>query len=127
VPGKPGSRSSKPGAATCWPAWPGTQATRTGSSRKSKPAGDCPARPILRSQRGAQVLLANAAFLAGDLSGLNGHGRRAIELARTAAGQEGLALALTASSLSAISGAGIQPAIVAALDEAASLLGPCLA
>ena len=49
------------------------------------------------------------------------HSRRAIELARTAAGQGGLALALTASSLSAISGAGIQPATMAALDEAANL------
>ena len=71
---------------------------------------------------GAQVLLANAAFLSGDLAGQDLHGRRAIELARTAAGQEGLALALTASSLSAISGAGIQPATMATLDEAANLL-----
>jgi predicted ATPase/DNA-binding CsgD family transcriptional regulator len=69
----------------------------------------------------AEVLLANAAFLSGDLAGQDLHGRRAIELARTAAGQEGLALALTAWTTSAISGAGIQPATVAALDEAANL------
>jgi predicted ATPase/DNA-binding CsgD family transcriptional regulator len=69
----------------------------------------------------AQVLLANAAFLAGDLAEQERHGLLAIELARAAAGQEGLALALTAWSLSAIAGAGIQPATVAALDEAATL------
>ena len=69
----------------------------------------------------AQVLLANAAFLSGDLAEQDRHGRLAIELARTAAGQEGLALALTAWSFSAIAGAGIQPATAAALDEAATL------
>ena len=70
----------------------------------------------------AQVLLANAAFLSGDLAEQARHGLLAIELARTAAGQEGLALALTAWSISAIGGAGIQPATVAALDEAATLI-----
>jgi DNA-binding CsgD family transcriptional regulator len=70
----------------------------------------------------AQVLLANAAYLSGDLAEEERHGRLAVELARTAAGQEGLALALTAWSMSAIAGAGIQPATVAALDEAANLL-----
>ena len=70
----------------------------------------------------AQVLLAHAAFLAGDLAGQDRHGLRAIELARTAAGQEGLVLALTAWSISAIAGAGIQPATVAALDEATTVL-----
>ena len=70
----------------------------------------------------AQVLLANAAFLSGDLAGQDLHGRRAIELARTAAGQEGLTLALISWSLSVISGAGIQPATMAALDEAANLI-----
>ena len=79
-----------------------------------------PADPALAAR--AEVLLANAAFLAGDLAGQDRHGRLAVELARTAAGQEGLALALTASSLSAIAGAGIQPATVAALDEAATLI-----
>ena len=45
----------------------------------------------------AEILLANAAFLAGDLAEQDGTAVRAIELARTAAGQEGLVLALTAS------------------------------
>jgi predicted ATPase/DNA-binding CsgD family transcriptional regulator len=79
-----------------------------------------PADPALAAR--AQILLANAAFLAGDLAEEDRHGLRAIELARTAAGQEGLALALTAWSISAISGAGIQLATVAALDEAANVL-----
>ena len=66
-------------------------------------------------------LLAMAAYLSGDLAEQARHGRLAVELARAAAGQEGLALALTAWSLSAIAGAGIQPATVAALEEAATL------
>ena len=70
----------------------------------------------------AQVLLANAAYLSGDLAEEARHGLLAIELAGTAAGQEGLALALTAWSMSALAGAGIQPATVAALDEAATLI-----
>jgi predicted ATPase/DNA-binding CsgD family transcriptional regulator len=69
----------------------------------------------------AQVLLAHAAFLAGDLAEQDRHGRLAIEFARTAAAQEGLVLALTAWSISAIAGAGIQPATVAALDEAVTV------
>ena len=67
----------------------------------------------------AEVLLANAAWLAGDLAEQERHGLLAVELARTAAGQEGLALALTVCAIAAIAGAGIQPATVAALDEAA--------
>jgi predicted ATPase/DNA-binding CsgD family transcriptional regulator len=70
----------------------------------------------------AEILLANAALLAGDLADNERHGLLAIELARTATGQEGLALALTASTMSAITGRGIQPATVAALDEAATML-----
>jgi predicted ATPase/DNA-binding CsgD family transcriptional regulator len=70
----------------------------------------------------AQVLLANAAFLAGDLSEQARHGLLAVELARTAAGQEGLVLALTTWATSAIAGAGIQPATVAALEEAATVI-----
>ena len=70
----------------------------------------------------AQALLAMAAFLSGDLAGQDRHGRLAVELARTAAGQEGLALALTGPTGAAIAGAGIQPATVAALDEAATVL-----
>ncbi len=69
----------------------------------------------------AQVLLANAAWLAGDLAEQERHALLAAELARTAAGQEGLALTLMVSAISAIAGAGIQPAIITALDEAANL------
>ena len=82
------------------------------------PAGQ--ADPALAAR--AHVLLAHAAFLSGDLAGQHRHGLRAIELARTAAGQEGLVLALTAWSISAIAGAGIQPATMAALDEAPNVL-----
>ena len=70
----------------------------------------------------AQSLLATAAFLSGDLAGQDRHGRLAVELARTAAGQEGLALALTTWAMSATAGAGIQPATMTALDEAANLI-----
>jgi len=63
-----------------------------------------------------------AAFLAGDLAEEERHGTLAVELARTAAGQEGLALALTGPAGAAIAGAGIQPATVAALDEAVNVL-----
>ena len=70
----------------------------------------------------AEILLANATLLAGDLADNERHCLLAIELARTAAGQEGLALALTASTMSAVTGRGIQPATVAALDEAANVL-----
>jgi predicted ATPase/DNA-binding CsgD family transcriptional regulator len=70
----------------------------------------------------AQVMLASAAFLSGDLAEQERRGLLAIELARTAAGQEGLAIALTVPATGAIAGAGIQPATVAALDEAANLI-----
>jgi predicted ATPase/DNA-binding CsgD family transcriptional regulator len=69
----------------------------------------------------AEVLMANAAWLAGDLAEHERHGLLAAELARTAAGQEGLALALMVSAIAAIAGAGIQAATLAALDEAADL------
>jgi predicted ATPase/DNA-binding CsgD family transcriptional regulator len=69
----------------------------------------------------AHGMLAAAAFLSGDLAEQERHGLLAIELARTADGQEGLALALTVPATGAIAGAGIQPATVAALDEAANL------
>ena len=100
-------------------AWNAGDADRVVAEIEASRGLSGPADPALAA--GAQVLLANAAFLSGDLAGQDLHGRRAIELARTAAGQEGLALALTAWSLSAISGAGIRPATVAALDEAANL------
>ncbi len=70
----------------------------------------------------AEVLLANAAYLSGDLAEQQRHGQRAIELARAAPGREGLALALTASTMSAITGTGIGPATEAALDEAAEVV-----
>ena len=75
--------------------------------------------PALASR--AEILLANAAFLAGDLADNERHCLLAIELARTAAGQEGLALALTASTMPAITGRGIQPATLGVLDEVANL------
>ncbi|HEY6296811.1 MAG TPA: LuxR C-terminal-related transcriptional regulator [Streptosporangiaceae bacterium] len=69
-----------------------------------------------------QIMLANAALLAGDLAGQEQYALRAVELARTASGQEGLALALIASAMPAIAGAGIQSGTMAALDEAVKLL-----
>ena len=79
-----------------------------------------PADPVLAAR--AQGLLAMAAFLSGDLAEQDRRGRLAVELARRAAGPEGLAFALASSAMFAIAGAGIQPATVAALDEAAALL-----
>ena len=101
-------------------AWNAGDADRVVAEIEASRGLSGPADPALAAR--AQVLLANAAFLSGDLAGQDLHGRRAIELARTAEGQEGLALALTAWSMSAISGAGIQPATLAALDEAATLI-----
>ena len=75
--------------------------------------------PALASR--AEILLANAALLGGDLADTERHYLLAIELARTAAGQEGLALALSASTMPAIIGRGIQPATLSVLDEVASL------
>jgi predicted ATPase/DNA-binding CsgD family transcriptional regulator len=100
-------------------AWHAGDADRIVAELGSSRALSGHADPALAAR--AQVLLANAAFLSGDLAEQDQHGRLAIELARTAAGQEGLALALTAWSLGAIAGGGIQPATVAALDEAAVL------
>jgi non-specific serine/threonine protein kinase len=71
----------------------------------------------------AEALLAMAAFLFGDLAEQDRHGRLAIEFARTAAGQEGLALALTGPAAAALAGMGIQPATLADLDEAVNVLG----
>lgn len=47
---------------------------------------------------------------------------RAVELARAAGTQEGLALALTAAVMSGIAGVGIQPTTLATLDEADALI-----
>ena len=101
-------------------AWHAGDADRVVAELEASRALSGQADPALAAR--AEVLLANAALLAGDLAEQDRHGLLAIELARTAAGQEGLALALTAWSMSAIAGAGIQPATVAALDEAANLL-----
>jgi predicted ATPase/DNA-binding CsgD family transcriptional regulator len=97
-------------------AWHAGDADRIVAELESSRTLSGQADPALAAR--AQVLLANAAFLVGDLAAQERHALLAIELARTAAGQEGLALALTMWSLSAIAGAGIQPAMMAALDEA---------
>ena len=70
----------------------------------------------------AQVLLGNAAFLAGDLGEHQRRAQRAIELARAAADQEGLALALTSLTMAAIAATGIVPSTQDALDEALALV-----
>jgi DNA-binding CsgD family transcriptional regulator len=119
APGRPANRSWKPGAATCWLAWLAGDADRIVAEIEASRDRSGQADPALAAR--AQVLLANAAFLSGDLAEHDRHGLLAIELARTAAGQEGLALALTMWSMSAIAGAGIQPATLAALDEAVTV------
>ena len=101
-------------------AWSAGDADRIVAEIEASRALSGQADPALAAR--AQVLLAHAAFLAGDLAEQDRHGLLAVELARTAAGQEGLVLALTAWSMSAIAGAGIQPATVAALEEAANVL-----
>jgi len=66
----------------------------------------------------AHVMLANAALLTGDLAEHQRHAQQAAKAARAAAGQEGLALALTVTTVAAVAGAGIAPSTQAALDEA---------
>jgi predicted ATPase len=100
-------------------AWHAGDADRIVAELEASRGLSGPADPALAAR--GLLLLANAALLAGDLAEQDRHGRLAIELAR-AAGQEGLALALTAWTMSGIAGTGIQPATVAALDEAATLL-----
>jgi DNA-binding CsgD family transcriptional regulator len=101
-------------------AWSAGDADRIVAELEASPALLGQADPALAAR--AQVLLAHAAFLSGDFAEQERHSRRAVELARTAAGQEGLVLALTAWSISAVRGVGIQPAIVAALDEAPTVI-----
>jgi predicted ATPase len=101
-------------------AWTAGNADRVVAEIEASQALSGQADPALAAR--AQILLANAAFLAGDLAEQARHAALAVELARTAASQEGLALALTVSATSAAAGAGIQPATIAALDEAANLL-----
>ena len=101
-------------------AWCAGDADRIVAEIEASPALSGPADPALAAR--AQVLLAHAAFLAGDLAEEDRQGLLAVELARTAAGREGLVLALNAWSRSAITGAGIQPATVAGLEEAVTVL-----
>ncbi len=101
-------------------AWHAGDADRVVAEIEASRALSRQADPALAAR--AEALLAMAAFLSGDLPEQDRHGRLAIELARTAAGQEGLALALTGPAGAAIGGAGIQPATVAALEEAVNLL-----
>ncbi|HEV2258945.1 MAG TPA: LuxR C-terminal-related transcriptional regulator [Streptosporangiaceae bacterium] len=101
-------------------AWCAGDADRIVAEIEASRALSGPADPALAAR--AQVLLAHAAFLAGDLAEEDRQGLLAVELARTAAGREGLVLALTAWSISAIAGAGIRPATVAGLEEAADVL-----
>jgi predicted ATPase/DNA-binding CsgD family transcriptional regulator len=100
-------------------AWHRGDADRTVSEIASSrdPSGQTD--PALAAR--AQLLLAMAAFLSGDLTQQEQHALQAAALARTAPGQEGLILALSVWAMPAIAGAGIQPAVVAALDEAAHL------
>jgi hypothetical protein len=86
-------------------AWSAGDADRIVAELEASRVLSGPADPALAAR--AEVLLANAALLAGDLAEHDRHGRLAVELARTAAGQEGLALALSAWSMSAIAGLGI--------------------
>jgi predicted ATPase/DNA-binding CsgD family transcriptional regulator len=101
-------------------AWCAGDADRIVAEIEASRALSGPADPALAAR--AQVLLAHAAFLAGDLAEEDHQGLLAVELARTAAGREGLVLALTSWSISAIAGAGIRPATVAGLEEAANVL-----
>ena len=101
-------------------AWHAGDADRIVAEIEASRALSGQADPALAAR--AQNLLAMAAFLSGDLARQERHGLAAVELARTAAGQEGLALALTGPAAAAIAGAGIQPATVAALDEAVTVL-----
>ena len=101
-------------------AWCAGDADRIVAEIEASRALSGPADPALAAR--AQVLLAHAAFLAGDLAEEDRQGLLAVELARTAAGREGLVLALNAWSRSAITGAGIQPATVAGLEEAVNVL-----
>jgi DNA-binding CsgD family transcriptional regulator len=100
-------------------AWAAGDAERVVAEIRASQGPSGQADPALAAR--AEILLANAAFLAGDLAANERHCLRAVELARTAVGQEGLALALTASTMGAINGRGIQPATVGMLDEAAKL------
>jgi predicted ATPase/DNA-binding CsgD family transcriptional regulator len=97
-------------------AWHAGDADRILGELEASQALSGQADPALAAR--AQILLADAAFLVGDLAEQERRHRLAIDLARTAADHEGLALALSLWSLAAFFGAGIQPGMMAALDEA---------
>jgi predicted ATPase/DNA-binding CsgD family transcriptional regulator len=101
-------------------AWHAGDADQVRAHLQPGDGGSGPADPALAAR--AEGLLATVALLGGDLAEVERHGVRAVELARAAGTQEGLALALTAAVMSGIAGAGIQPATLAALDEAAALI-----
>ncbi len=101
-------------------AWHAGDADRIVAEIEASRALSGQADPALAAR--AQILLSGAAFLSGDLAEQERRGLLAVELARTAARQEGLVLALIMWSMPAAAGAGIQPATVAALDEAANLI-----
>ena len=121
MPGRPANRSWKLWGRNLLAglAWHAGDADQIVAEIEASRALSGQADPALAAR--AEVLLANAAFLAGDLAEQERHGLLAVELARTAAGREGLALALMAPAIAAIAGAGIQAATLAALDEAAEL------
>jgi predicted ATPase/DNA-binding CsgD family transcriptional regulator len=101
-------------------AWHAGDADRIVAELESSRTLSGQADPALAAR--AQLMLANAAFLNGDLAEQERHILLAIELARAAAGKEGLALALAIWSLPAFAGAGIQPGMMAALDEAVNVI-----
>jgi hypothetical protein len=100
-------------------AWHAGDADRVVSEIASSRSPSSQTDPALAAR--AQILLGTAAFLSGDLADQEQHGLQGVELARTAPGQEGLILALSVRAMPAVVGLGIQPAVVAALDEAANL------
>jgi hypothetical protein len=86
---------------------------------RSQPGSVRPGRP---GTRGAGTdPAAHAAFLAGDPAEEDRQGPLAVELGRTAAGREGLVLALTAWSISAITGRASSPPR-GRLEEAVNVL-----
>ena len=77
-------------------AWAAGDADRVVAEIEASRSLSGPADPALGAR--AQVLLANASFLSGDLAEQDLHGRRAIELARTAAGYPDAARLLAAAA-----------------------------
>ena len=122
MPGKLANRGWNSGAATCWPGGPGTPATRTGSSPRSKPARLYPARPIRRSRRGPRSCWPTRPSCLATWPNRTGTACSRSSSPGPRQARKGSSLALTAWTIPAIAGAGIQLATVAALDEAANVL-----